>query len=336
MNALTVEHLSVRYAGNVHPAVRDVSLTVQPREIRALVGESGSGKSTLGLAVQRLLPRSAALAGEVYVGGEPMIGVPREAARAIRGTKTRYVPQDPSASLNPSRTVAAQLGETLKLRGVRDRAERQRRVVQLLGDVGIPDPELCLTLYPHELSGGMAQRVIIADALLVDPAVIIADEPTASLDATTAVLILSLLRRLATEKGTGIVLITHNIAHAMAVGDSIAVMYSGVIVESGPVRTVLDEPRMPYTAALLQSRATIGRGRERLPVIPGSPGPNPNGPQACVFSARCRFADEQCAAAPAATVEAGVFAPDQPVQAARNYRCWHPIVGTVDPQLGAP
>lgn len=319
MIALEIRGLSVRYAGAVTDAVRQVDMTVAPGEVKVLVGESGSGKSTLGLAAQQLLPRSCEVSGSIALSGQPLIRRSRTIAR-IRGRLVRYVPQDPVASLNPSRTIGSQLSETLRQAGVRSHQERIRRATKMLADVGIADPELCLTSYPHELSGGMAQRVVIADCLLLDPPLIIADEPTAALDATTSVVILALMKRLATERGSAVLLITHNVGHAAAIGDSVAVMYAGQVVETGPVTAVLADPRMPYTSALLASRATVANGRRRLPVIPGSPGPNPEGPQACVFSARCAHADPVCSQAPTETVVGAIDSAE-----ARRYRCWHPI-----------
>lgn len=319
MSALEMRGLSVRYAGAGTEAVREVDMRVDQGEVKVLVGESGSGKSTLGLAAQQLLPRSSQVTGSVTLSGEPLIRRSRSVSR-LRGRLVRYVPQDPVASLNPSRTIGSQLSETLQQAGIRNRRERARRSAGMLADVGIADPDLCLTLYPHELSGGMAQRVVIADCLLLDPPLIIADEPTAALDATTSVVILALMKRLATDRGSAVLLITHNVGHAAAIGDSVAVMYAGRVVEAGPVGSVLEDPRMPYTAALLASRATVANGRRRLPVIPGSPGPNPKGPQACVFSARCGYADETCGTAPAETV----LGPGGSAET-RRYRCWHPI-----------
>ncbi len=261
-------------------ALHGVDLTVQRGEIVALVGESGSGKSLTGFSVTGLLPSGARITGgTVRVSGTDLRGLAPEAMRRMRGRRVAMVFQDPMMTLNPVLRIEVQMADALRAHDPVSRRAARPRLVQALADVGIADPAARLRAYPHELSGGMRQRVAIATALLHGPDLIIADEPTTALDVTIQGQILALAQGLCRDRGTALVWITHDLAVVAGIADRVAVMYAGRIVEEGPVDAVLDAPAHPYTRALIDSvPASHARGT-RLPTIagrmPGLAAPSP-------------------------------------------------------------
>lgn len=299
MPLLEIKDLRVEFGAGTRaaPAVDGVSLALNAGKTLALVGESGSGKSVTALSVARLVPCPPAryTGGEVLVEGRDVLTMSARELRAIRGGVVSYVFQEPGASLNPVLRVGAQIRESLKLH--RPEVANDTEVIRLLKLVGIPAPESRLRSFPHELSGGMQQRVMIAMALASQPQLLIADEPTTALDVTIQAQIIELLRDLRRRLGMAILFITHNLGLVGDLADDVAVMYAGQIVESGPAPEVLRRPLHPYTQALLRSVPALGADAERLTAIPGSvplPGAFPNG---CRFHPRCSQARAECAAA---------------------------------------
>ncbi|WP_447943907.1 ABC transporter ATP-binding protein [Microbacterium aurum] len=251
--AVDIRHLDVTFAtdgGDVH-AVRGVSLDVRPGEVLAIVGESGSGKTVTARTILGLLPETALTQGAVVLDGIDVVGLDRDALRRVRGEKAAMIFQEPSTALNPVFTVGWQLIEGLRAHGKYSKAEAKARAVDMLRRVGIPDPAKRVNDYPHQFSGGQKQRIVIAMALALDPAVILADEPTTALDVTVQAEILDLLRRLRDETGTAIVLITHNMGVVADLADRVAVMLNGEVVETGPVGQIFASPQHEYTKRLL-------------------------------------------------------------------------------------
>ena len=296
---LRVDDLHVTFSGEqgATPAVRGVSLKVDPGEVVAMVGESGSGKSATALAVMGLLPGSAtATAHRVEVDGSQLALDNRRATRRLRGGTMAMVFQDPLTALNPHLTVGEQVLESVRLhQGLRGRQGRDR-VVALLAEAGIPQPERRALAWPHQLSGGLRQRALIAMALAGDPKLLIADEPTTALNVTVQLQILELFRQLCRERGTGLLLITHDLGVVATVADRVAVMYAGRVVEEAAVTALFDHPRHPYTRGLLASLPRDLSVEDRLPQIPGAP-PDPRAlPAGCPFVPRCADAVERCTA----------------------------------------
>jgi len=251
--AVDIRDLDVTFAtdgGDVH-AVRGVSLDVRPGEVLAIVGESGSGKTVTARSILGLLPETALTQGAVVLDGTDVIGLDREAMRRVRGTKAAMIFQEPSTALNPVFTVGWQLAEGLRAHGTYTKKQARARAIEMLGRVGIPDPERRVDDYPHQFSGGQKQRIVIATALALDPTVIIADEPTTALDVTVQAEILDLLRRLRDEDGTAIVLITHNMGVVADLADRVAVMLNGEVVETAPALELFAAPQNDYTKRLL-------------------------------------------------------------------------------------
>ncbi len=278
-------------------AVDGVSLDLRRGQTLALVGESGSGKSVFAQALTRLLPTPPAryAGGSVIMDGTDLLQLRADRLRAWRGRGVAYVFQEPGAALNPVVRVGEQVGEALRLHqpGVARRAEAER----LLGLVGIPDPAARRRLFPHQLSGGMQQRVVIAMALACRPRVLVADEPTTALDVTIQAQILALLADLQRRYGMAILLITHNLGLVAGVAHALSVMYAGRLVESGAPRDVLRAPRHPYTAALLAAVPALGGPGGRLQGIPGSVPPAARWPAGCRFHPRCPHARAECRSA---------------------------------------
>ncbi|MDV3127081.1 ABC transporter ATP-binding protein [Mycobacterium sp. 21AC1] len=287
-----VGDLRVTFRRNGHDvaALRGVSLTIAPGEILGLVGESGSGKSVLGFTLLGLLPKQARVDGTVRVTGSDMVNGDAKSLRKVRRLDLGAVFQDPMTSLNPTMRIGRQVAEA---------AGSEEEALRLLTAVGIPDPKRRLRAFPHELSGGLRQRVMIAIAIAGDPELIIADEPTTALDVTVQAQVLRLLRRLRDELGCSIVLITHDLGVAAQISDRIAVLYAGRIAETGPTVDVLAAPAHPYTHGLLRSRLTLGTARDRhLAALTGSV-PSPTAPlPGCAFAPRCALATDDCAKAP--------------------------------------
>jgi len=297
----SLRDLHVTFTGGRAPvrAVNGVSLDVQRGEAVALIGESGSGKSvTLRTLLMLHPPRRTRLSGSVKVAGRDVLAMKERELADYRGSVASMIFQEPLLALDPVYTLGAQIVESIRRHepGV-DHAAATRRALELFERVRIPSPERRLAAYPHEMSGGMRQRAMIALALANRPQLLLADEPTTALDATVQIQVLILLRELQRELGLAIVFVTHDIGAALEVADRIAVMYAGRIVEEGTARELMRAPRHPYTLALLRSRAhgTMARG-ERLVTIPGAPPDLARLPPGCAFAERCAWAQEACRA----------------------------------------
>jgi oligopeptide/dipeptide ABC transporter ATP-binding protein len=288
-------HVTLPLEGEQRPVLHDVSLTIEAGKCLGLVGESGSGKSMTARAIVGLLPRGALPYGEVRFQGEPVLGLRGRALREFRG-RIAMVFQDPRAHVNPVRRVGEFLTEVLRLEGVGGE-EATGRAVTALAEVGIEDGGRRMDQYPHQLSGGLLQRVMIAAALLGDPPLLLADEPTTALDVTTQAEVMAILDDLRRARGLGVLFITHDLDLASAVCDSLAVMYAGSIVEQGAAATVAARPSHPYSAALARARPRVDRSAARLPAIGGRPASAFEAPAGCAFAPRCPYATRECAAA---------------------------------------
>ncbi len=295
---LGIEDLSVTFTGGNKPvrAVDSVSLAVKRGEVVALLGESGSGKSVTLRTILRLHNEAKTrMSGRVVVDGVDIMTLEGDALSDFRGKAVSMVFQEPMLALDPVYTVGRQITETIRRHEPVSEADARGRALKLFERVRIPSPERRLDAYPHEMSGGMRQRAMIALALACNPKILLADEPTTALDATVQVQILLLLRELQRELGLSMIFVTHDIGVAVEVADRVAVMYAGRIVELGPVRDVLKTPRHPYTVGLLSTRAHGGRlSGNRLPTIPGSPPDLANLPPGCSFAPRCAKAADVC------------------------------------------
>ncbi|WP_456600232.1 ABC transporter ATP-binding protein [Blastococcus sp. SYSU DS0616] len=301
---LEVEDLRVRLRTPRGPAdvVNGLSYTVGAGETVAVVGESGSGKSVSVLALLGLLPaRVATVTGRALLQGEDLLTMSPERLRQVRGPGAGMVFQDPMTSLNPVLTIGRQLVEGIRAHGDVSKADARTRAADLLREVGLPDPEKALDRYPHELSGGMRQRVVIAIALSNSPSLLIADEATTALDVTVQAQIIDLVEKLQAEHGTGVIWITHDLGVVAGIADRVLVMYGGRCVEDGTVDDVLERPAHPYTRGLLGSlpdlAAPVGPDGEvpELTAIPGLPPPPTDLPPGCVFWPRCPVrADPRC------------------------------------------
>ena len=282
--------------GEIH-AVNNVSFHLQPGELLGVVGESGSGKSVTMMSLLGLLPSPPAEVreGEVWLDGRDILTIGVDALRDVRGAKVGFVFQDPMTSLNPVFNIGNQIMEPLRRHMGMTKAQAADRAVELLELVGIPDARSRLKAYPHQFSGGMRQRVMIAIALACDPDVLIADEPTTALDVTIQAQILELVRDLRTKLGMAIVWITHDLGVIAGIADRVMVMYGGQVVEQAPVRALFANPQHPYTRALLKTIPKLGGVREaRLQVIEGQPPLMMGAPVACPFRARCANQFDRC------------------------------------------
>ena len=279
-------------------AVDGVSYELNEGETLGLVGESGCGKSVSALSVMRLIPDPPGkiIDGEILLDGEDILQIDMEGMREVRGAKIAMVFQEPMTSLNPVLTVERQITETLQLHMGMSKLESQRESVNLLTRVGIPDPEIRIKQYPHQFSGGMRQRVMIAMALSCNPRLIIADEPTTALDVTIQAQILDLMKSLTTELGVALIVITHNLGVVARYADRVNIMYAGKVIERGEAREIYANPRHPYTVGLLRSvpRLDLPR-RAKLDPIEGQPPDLINLPPGCAFRERCRWAVDKCA-----------------------------------------
>jgi oligopeptide/dipeptide ABC transporter ATP-binding protein len=295
MSLLEVQDLSVHLErnGRAVPLVGKVSFTVEEGQVLCLVGESGCGKSLTALSLARLLPTPPLrCSGTILFEGQDVLQMTRKRLRQIRGGAISYIFQDPSVSLNPVMRVGKQILEALALHSPGQ--AHAREVQRLLDRVGIPEPELRMRQYPHQFSGGMQQRVMIAMALASRPRLLVADEPTTALDVTIQAQIIELLQELRGELGMSILLITHNLGVVSEMADRVAVMYAGEIVEAGRCNQVLSNPAHPYTRALLDSVPRIGQNSARLTAIPGTvPAPG-EWPRGCRFNPRCPAARPDC------------------------------------------
>ncbi len=294
---LEVRHLRVEFntRRGTLVAIDDVSFDIAPGEVLGVVGESGAGKSITGTAIIGLLePPGRVAGGEILLEGARIDNLPGEAMRRIRGRRIGAIFQDPLTSLNPLYTIGYQLVETIQAHLPMNASQARARAIELLGEVGIPAPERRIDHYPHQFSGGMRQRVVIALALCANPQLIIADEPTTALDVSIQAQIITLLKRLCRDNGTAVMLVTHDMGVIAETADRVAVMYAGRIVEIGPVQEVIHNPQHPYTSGLMASIPALGQEVERLSQIEGSM-PRLNAiPAGCAFNPRCPRVFDRC------------------------------------------
>ena len=274
-------------------AVRGVDLDVGQGEMVGIVGESGSGKSVTFLGVMSLLPKSARIEGSAKVGGTELVGASKKVINRVRGKRVAMIFQDPLSALNPVHRIGDQIVEMIQSHQKMSEKDAWQRSVELLDIVGIPQPRDRASQYPHEFSGGMRQRVMIAMAIANDPEVLIADEPTTALDVTVQAQILEVLQRIRREMRTAVVLITHDLGVIARIADRVQVMYAGRAAERGDIGPIFDHPSHPYTRGLLASIPALGR--ERLTPIPGAPPNMLNPPSGCAFRVRCPHAVDRCA-----------------------------------------
>ena len=296
---LSLENLSAHYVSQqgqrVVRAVDEVTLRLKAGETLGVVGESGSGKSTLALTILRLLPAAARIvSGRMMFEGENLIDKTDEEMRRVRGKRIAMILQDPMASLNPLFSIGDQVGEPIRVHEGANRKSAWQRAIGLLKSVRIPSPETRVTQYPHEMSGGMRQRIVGAIGISCGPRLLIADEPTTSLDLTIQAQYLNLLSDLQRQHGLALIFITHNLGIVAKMCDHIAVMYAGRVVEYGPVMRIFDAPAHPYTKALLNSIPRMSDNRERLTAIEGQPPDLSALPPGCSFAPRCPVAYARC------------------------------------------
>ncbi|MGJ4926755.1 ABC transporter ATP-binding protein [Bradyrhizobium sp. HKCCYLS2038] len=306
-NLVEINDLTIRFTGerNVH-AVNDVSLSLGDGEVLGLLGESGSGKSVTMRALMRLLPRKRTqISGSVRVLGRDVLAMGDEELSQFRGRTVSMIFQEPGLALDPVYTIGRQIAETVMRHEGKSYAEGTARALEMLEIVRIPSAKRRLESYPHEMSGGMRQRAMIALALACRPKVLLADEPTTALDATVQIQILLLLRELQRELGMSVIFVTHDIGVAIEICDRVAVMYAGQIVEQGALRDIVRRPVHPYARGLLASTIHGAKRGERLQTIPGTPPSLDQAPQSCSFAPRCSFAQPRCSEAMPPSVELG-------------------------------
>jgi dipeptide transport system ATP-binding protein len=299
MPLLDIENLSVDFPtiGGVMHAVDGVTIKVEEGEVLGIVGESGSGKSVTMLALMGLVAYPGEIrADRLAFAGQDLLSLSAGERRRLTGKDLAMIFQEPTTSLNPCFTIGFQLQETLRLHEGLDRAARRRRAIELLDQVGIPAPESRLRAFPHQLSGGMNQRVMIAMAIACNPRLLIADEPTTALDVTIQAQILDLLLTLQRERGMALILITHNMGVVAETAQRVAVMYAGQIVEERGAAALFAAPQHPYTAALLAALPERSTGETRLATIPGMVPGLHNRPTGCLFNPRCLYANARCRA----------------------------------------
>ncbi len=297
MPVLSVRNLRVEFhtRRGILVAVNDVSFDVARGEVLGMVGESGAGKSITGAAVIGLIePPGRIAGGEILLNGKRVDNLSHEEMRKVRGRKIAMVFQDPLTSLNPLYTIGRQLVETIQTHAPMSDKQAKARALELLNDVGIPAASDRLDSYPHQFSGGMRQRVVIALALAAEPDLIIADEPTTALDVSVQAQIIDLLRKLCREKGTSVILVTHDMGVIAETADRVAVLYAGRIAEIGPVRDVIERPKHPYTIGLMGAIPSLEGNESRLVQIPGSMPRLNNIPTGCAFNPRCDRSFARC------------------------------------------
>jgi len=314
---LRIEDLQTHFftSGGVVKAVNGISYDVEEGETVAIVGESGCGKSVSALSILRLIPDPPGriVGGSIQFNGMNLLSLSDEEIRKVRGHQIGMIFQEPMTSLNPILTIGLQLTETMEVHLGLKRADAQKRAAEYLRMVGIPEPERRLQQYPHHLSGGMRQRVMIAMALCCEPKLIIADEPTTALDVTIQAQILELMKDLTKRMGVALIVITHNLGVVARYADRVNVMYAGKIIERGPARAIYSRPSHPYTLGLLRSVPRLDHPRrERLDPIEGQPPDLSRQIAGCSFQPRCRFAFDRCAEYP----------PLEPVESGHLAACW--------------
>ena len=326
-NLLEIKNLNITFVsdGKVVKAVKNLNLNIPYGKTIGLVGESGSGKSVTSLAIMRLLPDHGGvkITGEILYKGQNLLNLSMKDMRQVRGNKISMIFQEPMTSLNPVYTVGQQIDETILLHQDLSKAQARKRTIELLTEVGIPDPENKVNAYPHEMSGGQKQRVMIAMAMACEPELLICDEPTTALDVTIQKQILNLIKMLQEKQNMSVILVTHDLGVVSEYSERLQVMYAGEIVETGLTRDLITHPRHPYTHALLASRpGALVAGAAR---IPKTPLPSISGivpafhqrPMGCQFNPRCEFVTQECKMAP---IEIQVMEPKH-----REFRCIHPI-----------
>ena len=295
-NLVEIDNLTIRFTGDrtVH-AVNDVSLSLGDGEVLGLLGESGSGKSVTMRALMRLLPKKRTqISGQVKVMGRDVLAMGDEELSQFRGRMVSMIFQEPGLALDPVYTIGKQIAETVMRHEGKSYADGYARALEMLDVVRIPSAKRRLESYPHEMSGGMRQRAMIALALACRPKVLLADEPTTALDATVQIQILLLLRELQRELGMSVIFVTHDIGVAIEICDRVAVMYAGQIVEYGALRDIVRDPAHPYARGLLASTVHAAKRGERLQTIPGTPPSLDQAPQNCSFAPRCQLAEPRC------------------------------------------
>jgi oligopeptide/dipeptide ABC transporter ATP-binding protein len=316
---LELRDLRVRFAvpGGTLSAVNGIDLVVRPGESVGVVGESGSGKSATVLAVLGLHPKGTRVTGEVLFQGRDLVTLDDRAMRSVRGKQIGLVYQDPMAALNPVRSIGAQLREPLMLHQGMNRKQADERAAELLARVGIYNPVRQLKAFPHEFSGGMRQRIVIAMAVACQPPLLLADEPTTALDVSVQAQVLDLLAELTRDLGIALVLISHDLSVVSSIADRVAVMYAGRVVEQSAAIPLFEAPRHPYTSMLLESVSEVEElpADAELPTIPGAPPDLRRLPPGCPFAPRCPRSTDRCVAErpPLRREEAQAFA------------CWHPV-----------
>jgi peptide/nickel transport system ATP-binding protein len=305
--------VSFRTARGLLPIVEGVSLQMARREILSVVGESGSGKSLTALSIMRLITDpNAVMTGEIWFQGRDLLALPAQEMRSLRGGAIAMIFQDPMTALTPVYTVGAQIVEQIRVHQDVSKSAARKRAIELLGAMGIAAPRDVAGRFPHQLSGGMRQRVMIAMALSCDPALLIADEPTTALDVTVQAQILELLLKLRADFGSSVLLITHDMGVVAQVADRVVVMYAGRVAEAGATAEIFQSPQHPYTVGLLEAIPKLhGPKLKRLPAIPGAP-PSPfERPSGCAFAPRCAHEVPACDTRPALAMVAG-----------RDVACW--------------
>ncbi|MCG7371480.1 ABC transporter ATP-binding protein [Pseudomonas luteola] len=296
-SVLSIRNLAVRFKGAAANVVDGLSLDIAPGRTLAIVGESGCGKSVTSMALMGLLPDSAQVHADTSTFlGEPLLAMTEQRRLDVRGNRLAMIFQEPMTSLNPAFTIGDQITESVMRHQNLSPQQARRRALEMLEKVRIPAAAQRLEAFPHELSGGMRQRAMIAMALANDPALIIADEPTTALDVTIQAQILSLIANLQAETGTAMMLITHDLGVVAEVADDVAVMYAGQVVESGPVTALFDDPQHPYTIGLMGSMPSMGQREDRLATIAGRVPTPAEMPSGCRFASRCPFVIQACRA----------------------------------------
>ncbi|TCS40394.1 dipeptide ABC transporter ATP-binding protein [Reinekea marinisedimentorum] len=323
MSLLSIKNLSVTFGTGENPfrAVDRLSYDVNAGEVLGIVGESGSGKSVSSLALMGLIDFPGKVsADELAFEGKKLLAMKEKERRKITGDEIAMIFQDPMTALNPCFTVGNQIMEAIAVHQGGSKKERKAKAIELLRQVGIPAPETRISAYPHQLSGGMSQRVMIAMAIACDPKLLIADEPTTALDVTIQAQIIDLLLELQRKKNMGLILITHDLALVAEAADRVVVMYAGQVVESGPAEEVFHNPSHPYTEALMKSLPESSEGKDRLDALPGVvPGANDR-PNGCLLNPRCPYATDQCRAQE----------PELTEQGNRSVRCFFPLTNRED------
>jgi peptide/nickel transport system ATP-binding protein len=294
---LTVRNLQVEFKtsrGRLK-ALSGVGFDVRPGEVFGLVGETGCGKTVTGLSILRLLPRSASItSGQIIFENQDLVALSRGEIEALRGSQIAMIFQDPSSSLNPVFSIGSQIKRVIRQHRKATNRQATEKIREVLAAVGLPDVERILGSYPHQLSGGMQQRVMIAMALSCNPRLLIADEPTTSLDVTIQAQILKLLVNLQKTYGIAVIMITHNLGVIAQVCDRLAVLYAGRVVESGPTAEIFNQPQHPYTRGLMAAIPQPGSRGRRMAAIPGTVPSNPGALSGCPFAPRCEFVMQRC------------------------------------------